>query len=344
MHIFVFEKGTNVRFYIKRLIKFCRLDFYYNNLINSKNTVMNNKTESITVNYFKSNRVRSALFFVPSLLLIMNLMNSCKNNNAESNTQTQGLKDSLTMAKDTIRSQANAASAQMDEYATVRARLDSQIMKKDLEISKLKSINGHLSSTNKKLASELKTDKKLIASMKEDLNEKTKDYQQQLGLLENDKKDLMRQRDDLLSKYNKVLALGSVLHASNIRLTAIHLKKHGKREKDTNRARKADELRVDFDIDENRIAENGTKKLYLVIKDPSGNLLSNPAVGSGAMTISNGSQMNFSVLKEIPLVTNEPVKDISAEWKQEGDYDKGVYTIAIYNGGYRIGGGQVELK
>ena len=132
--------------------------------------------------------------------------------------------------------------------------------------------------------------------MKDDLNEKTKAYEQQLGLLENDKKDLMRQRDELLQKYNKVLALGSVLHASNIRLEAIHLKKHGTKEKETNRARRADELKVAFDIDENRVAENGTKTLYLVIKDPAGNLLSNTTAGSGSTTISNGSQLQCTYL------------------------------------------------
>ena len=309
---------------------------------------MNNKTESATEynrnNSKLFNRFRILFPYLLAALFTMNLATSCKNNNTTSGSETQSLKDSLAMAKDTIQTQANAAHLQMDEYATVRAKLDSQIMQKDIEISKLKSINGHLANNNKKLAAELKTDKKLIASMKEDLNEKTKAYEQQLGLLENDKKDLMRQRDELLQKYNKILALGSVLHASNIRLTAIHLKKHGTKEKETNRARKADELRVDFDIDENRIAENGTKTLQLVIKDPAGNLLSNPAAGSGSTKLSNGSQMNYSTFKEIPLVTNEPVKDISVEWKQEGDYEKGIYTIAIYNGGYRIGGGPVELR
>ena len=289
-------------------------------------------------------RFRVGLLYVPAAVFMLNSMTSCNSNSTPAANGTQGLKDSLSMARDTIQAQANAAHSQMDEYATISARLDSQIAQKDLEISKLKSINGHLASNNKKMAAELKTDKKLIASMKDDLNEKTKAYEQQLGLLENDKKDLMRQRDELLTKYNKVLALGSVLHASNIRLTAIHLKKHGTKEKETNRARRADELKVDFDIDENRVAENGTKTLYLVIKDPSGNLLSNPAAGSGSTTISNGNKMNYSVLKEIPLVTNEPVKDISVEWKQEADYESGVYTITIYNGGYRIGGGQVELK
>ncbi len=309
---------------------------------------MNNKTELTMINKLKTNaflyRLRMAFMYAPIVACVISATSSCNNSNTPANTENKALKDSLSMAKDTIQAQANASHSQMDEYATISARLDSQIAQKDLQISKLKSINSNLASNNKKLASELKTDKKLIASMKDDLNEKKKAYEQQLGLLENDKKDLMRQRDELLSKYNKVLALGSVLHASNIRLEAIHLKKHGTKEKETNRARRADELKVAFDIDENRVAENGTKTLYLVIKDPAGNLLSNTAAGSGSTTISNGSQLNYSVQKDIPLVTNEPVKDISIEWNQEADYESGVYTITIYNGGYRIGGGQVELK
>ena len=309
---------------------------------------MNSKVVLASAGKFCGNilnrKMRAVFVYAPVLFFLSNMLISCNGNGSASQSTAQGARDSLAAANDTIQQQTNASHALLDEYASKSAALDSEIMQKDKAIEKLKSINGHLEKTNKKLASELKTDKKLIASLKDDLNEKSKSYEQQLGLLENDKNDLLRQRDSLVAKYNKVLALGSVLHASNIRLTAIHLKHHGTKEKDTKRARRADELRVDFDIDENRVAENGTKNLYLVIKDPAGNLLSNPAAGSGAMTMSNGSQMNYSVLKEIPLITNQPVKDITVEWKQEGNYEKGDYTITIYNGGYRIGGGQVELK
>jgi len=190
----------------------------------------------------------------------------------------------------------------------------------------------------------MKANKKLISSLRDELADTSRSYAVRLGALENDKNDLIRQRDSLVAKYNNVVALGSVLHASNIRLTAINLKRNGAKEKDTKRARKADLLRVDFDIDENRIAENGTKKLYLVIKNPSGELLSSPAAGSGVTTASNGKPLNYSLLKEISLVTNQPVKDITVEWRQEGEYQRGTYSIEIYNGGYKIGGGKVELK
>ena len=307
---------------------------------------MNNQIEFAQKYNFAGNaffkKARIIFLYATVVFLIMNAMLSCKSK-ATSQSQDQNKIDSLAMAKDTLQSQFNAARMQIDNDATKSAILDSMIQQKDLQIAKLQKETGHLISNNKKLANEIKTDKKIIASLKNDLNENTKSYEERLSALQNDKNDLIRQRDSLLAKYNKILALGSVLHASNIQLTAVHIKRSG-REKNTKRARRADELKINFDIDENRIAENGTKQLYLVIKDPSGNLLSDPASGSGSTTSSNGTKLNYTVLKEIPLVTNEPVKNITVEWKKENEYEKGTYSITIYNGGYRIGGGMVELR
>lgn len=311
---------------------------------------MNNNIESfVRKNILPENKltIKVPVIFLEAIALvfIMNVMLSCNNNTSTTSKKQEQIKtDSLIAANDTLQSKYNAASLQLDNYLTKQEHLDSLIKQKDAEIAKLKSSKSLLESKNRKLTNELKADKKLIASLRDELNDSSKAYSSRLGLLENDKNDLLRQRDSLVGKYNKILALGSVLHASNIRLTAIHLKHHGTVEKNTKRARRADGLKVDFDIDENRIAENGTKKLYLVIKDPSGNLLSNTAAGSGIVTASSGSPINYSVMKEISLVTNEPVKDITVEWRQEGDYKKGDYTIVIYNGGYKIGGGHVDLK
>ncbi len=270
-------------------------------------------------------------------------VSSCQNDKPAA-TQEQTKSDSLIKVNDTLQSQNNAARVQIDEYMTKASKLEGLIQQKDEEIAKLTKEKDALVRNNKKLVSELKANKKLISSLRDELSDTTRSFTERLGLLENDRSNLVRQRDSLMSKYNQVVALGSVLHASNIRLTAINVKRNGKREKDTKRARKADLLRVDFDIDENRIAENGVKKLYLVIKGPDGNLLSSQAAGSGTTTASNGKTLNYSLLKEVPLVTNQPVKDVSADWKEEGDFVKGSYTIDIYNGGYRIGGGKVELK
>ena len=117
---------------------------------------MNNKTELTMVNKLKTNaflsRLRMAFMYAPIVACVISATSSCNNSTPQAATENKSLKDSLAMAKDTIQAQANAAHSQMDEYATVSARLDSQIAAKDLQISKLKSINSNLASNNKKRA------------------------------------------------------------------------------------------------------------------------------------------------------------------------------------------------
>ena len=73
-------------------------------------------------------------------------------------------------------------------------------------------------------------------------------------------------------------------------MEAINLKRGGKKEVETSKARRADMLRVVFDIDENRIAESGNKEIFLRITSPDGRLLSNAAYGSGVTTADDGQQ------------------------------------------------------
>ena len=279
-----------------------------------------------------------------ALLFATAFLTSCGNNKKQvAKTEEQVKNDSLAAANATLQSKYEAASAQIDAYATKASTLEKLIAQKDAEIERLNKEKAELQHNNKKLVEELKANKKLISSLRDELADTTRSYTARLDLLERDKSDLIRQKDSLMAKYNQVVALASVLHASNTRISAIHQKRNGK-EKDTKRARRADLLRITFDIDENRIAENGTKKLYLVVKDPDGALMTSTAAGSGTTTNSNGKPLNYSLMKEIPLVTNQPVKDVTVDWNEEGEYQSGTYTIDIYNSGYRIGGGKAVLK
>jgi hypothetical protein len=62
------------------------------------------------------------------------------------------------------------------------------------------------------------------------------------------------------------------------------------------------------------------------------------------ITTSKGSQVSYSVEKDIPLTQGEMVKDVTVDWNQDGDYKRGTYTIEIYNDGYKVGDGSVTLK
>lgn len=243
-----------------------------------------------------------------------------------------------------------AALVRLDELVSKNNVMDSLINDQNGEIAKLKSqINAIVRNGNATKA-ELGKAKKLIAQ----LNTKVRTYQERIAELESQNADLTDQNTVLTVERDQAVTeniglqqkarLGAVLHASNIRLTPIDLRRNGKKEKETGKAGRVDVMRVTFDIDENRIAESGTKQIHIRISDPSGNLLSNAAYGSGVLTDAEGNDINYTLLKQIALETNKPVKDLTADWKQDSDYQKGTYTIELYNDGYKIGGGSVTLK
>ena len=289
-------------------------------------------------------------------VVILILLTACvylfttKAKNAETDNiaiqQKQQQLDSLSTDRASLQADFDAASSKIDQLVTQNAKMDSALQGDKAEITKLQgTIRGIL--TNKKATqAELAQAKQLISS----LNDKTKDYEARIAELEKENtvltgknKVLTKERDSTVTQNLAIKKLASVLHASNIRMEAIQKRRNGK-EKGTSKARKADVLRVTFDIDENRIAESGSKQIYLRIIAPDGNVLTNPAYGSGMLSTAKGDQLSYTTLRNVPLTQNQQMKNIITEWNQEGDYAKGTYTIEIYNDGFKVGSGAVSLK
>jgi len=270
-----------------------------------------------------------------------------KNQLTQQNQQTSVQLDSVTLDRNKLDDQFKAAAVQLDAMTTKNAELDSQLHGKDGEIARLKSqISGILSNSHA-TQNDLKKARQLINT----LNGKVRSYEEQIAELEHKNTELTgqnqvltKERDSTVQSNIDLKNKGSVLHASNIRLTPIHLKHGGKKEKETGRARKVDVMRITFDIDENRIAESGTKQLFIRILGPDGGLITSKEAGSGTLNTADSKSIDYSILKEIALQQNQPVKDVIVDWQQAGDYQKGTYNIEIYNGGYKVGNGSVSLK
>lgn len=273
-----------------------------------------------------------------------------KNQMAEKNAaelqQKQMLNDSLSAEQASLEADFKAASAKIDQLVSQNSKLDSLLQDDQAAMAKLQGqIKGILAKKNATKA-ELDEAKALIAI----LTEKTQDYEERIAELERENavltgknKVLVHERDSTVEANIAIKQLASVLQAANIKLEALKVKRNGK-QKNTHKARRADVLRVTFDIVENRIAESGTKLLHLRIIAPDGSVLSNAANGSGMMTSSKGDHLSYTLVKSIPLTQNQGMKNVMADWNQDGDYAKGVYKIEIYHDGYSIGSGEVTLK
>lgn len=294
----------------------------------------------------------SIIYWVVILILLAGCLylfvtkNKMAEDNKQAMTQEQQKLDSVKTDRASLQSDFDAASAKIDQLVSQNSKLDSALQGDKSAMAKLQGQIRTILNNKNATQAELNSAREMITM----LTDKTKAYEARIAELEKENtqltgenKQLTVERDSTVEKNIALKKVGSVLHASNIRMEAIHKRKNGK-EKETTKAKKADELRITFDIDENRIAESGTKQIYLRIMSPAGSVLSTPSNASGTMTNVNGDQVSYSVLKDIMLTQNQPVKDVTVDWQQEGDYAKGTYYIEIYNEGYKVGSGDVELK
>jgi len=292
-------------------------------------------------------RNNSAIYWVAIIILlgVCIFLFVSRNHMAQQNDITNKQIDSVKTDRVALQSDFDAASAKIDQLVSENVKMDSSLQNKQAELQKMKQQIKGILGDSKATASQLKQARELINS----LNDKTKDYEARIAELEKENtaltgqnKSLTQERDSTVQQNIAIKKVGSVLHASNIRMEPIHKKRNGK-EKETTKAKKVNDLRIMFDIDENRIADAGTKQLYLRILGPDGNVVSSAAYGSGNITTSAGSQVNYTLVKEVALQKEQPVKDITIDWSQDNDYKKGSYTIEIYNEGYKVGSGSVTL-
>lgn len=270
-------------------------------------------------------------------------MYTSKNQIAGERQEAIVTRDSAITSRDELNTEYQAAITRLDQLNTTNNQLSSEIKDKDGALQKMRSELQGIMNKQSRTAADNKKAHQLITQ----LNDKVSGYESRISELEGQNKQLTSDKEVLSSENTNLsgkVKLGAVLHASNIRLEAINVRRHGTKESETSKARKADLLRIVFDIDENRIAESGAKEVFLRITAPDGRLLSNAAYGSGITSLDDGQQLSYTLTKQITLVTNTPVKDIIVEWKQDSEFEKGTYVIDLYNSGLRIGGGSVALR
>ncbi|WP_344975578.1 hypothetical protein [Compostibacter hankyongensis] len=267
---------------------------------------------------------------------------------SRSNQKVETLQTQVTTtdsSKNVVQEQYQAALARLDQLTSVN---DSLIHTKNKEIADMKARIQSILNKSNASAAELKEAQTLIAR----LNSRIEGYKSEIEKLQGEKIVLVTQRDSIRRNYdtvslqnqqlNQEVQLGSVLHASNIRIVPMHLRKNG-REVETSKATRADMMRISFDIDENRIADSGQKVIYVCVTAPDGSPLAVESLGSGRFTLADGTEKLFTAQKTIDYVTGEK-QAVSIDWKQDVEFKPGDYKVEIYHEGYKIGNGNISMR
>lgn len=251
-------------------------------------------------------------------------------------------------AKNAINAEFIAASAKVDSLTAQNGQLQGDLLEKSNQLQKLKtsisSILRKKDATDKELA-EAKT---LIAS----LNTKVSDLLADLGKAQEENKQLTVKNQDLTNQ-NTTLStnlntttkekerlqdIGSTLHASAFSIQSLRVKADGK-ERTTNSAKRANTIRISFQLDKNKITPTSAQDLYICITAPDGKAFGE---GGNIATREDGNKA-FANKLTVQYEQNAALP-VSYDIKNSSKFTEGEYKVEVYNNGFKIGEGKTTLR
>lgn len=277
-----------------------------------------------------------------------------KNDRVEKETLTAQIVSSDS-SKNELQQELNDAVRRLDELKTSNAAADSLITTRNEEINKLKARINEILHDQNATRQDLNEARRLIAQLKGNIETYAAQIESLKALntqLTEQKQIVTEQRDSVIKNYDsatdvirqkeKVIDIGSTLHASGFKIAGIKEKRSGK-EKVTDNARKVDKLRISFMIDANLITPNGPKDLYITITGPDGNPVAVQSLGSGRFVTRDGVEHPFTKKIQINYIKGQK-QPVTIEWSQDGDFKTGDYKVEVYNNGFKIGEGITTLE
>ena len=258
-------------------------------------------------------------------------------------------------SKNELQQELNDATMRLDMLKTTNARADSLISTKDRDIEDLKARIQTILKKDNATKSELAEAKRMINQLNGNIDVYIAEIEKLQGekiQLTQEKRVVTEQRDivqkdfdsakTVITQKEETIDVGSTLHASNFKIIGIQEKGSGK-EKETEKAKKVDKLRISFDLDENRISPSGQKEVFVCITSPSGAPVAVEALGSGKFVTRDGAEKLFTQRVNVNYKTGER-QTVNVEWKQNSPFETGNYKIEIYQNGFKIGEGVRNFK
>jgi hypothetical protein len=207
---------------------------------------------------------------------------------------------------------------------------------KDQEIRKLRRENVDLIARNDSLSREAK----LLQDGLTNVQKALRDSSTTFGL---EKKE-MNERSRILEVRNQELAekvsVAAALRAEGVNVYAISAR--GKESgMQGQKAKRIDKIRVIFHLQNNPLATREIKTIYLRIIEPTGNTLSDYALGSGTVLF-KGKELVYTAKQRIFFENNH--QTVEFIYARPNPYREGKHEIELYSEGFLIGLGMFEVR
>ncbi len=244
--------------------------------------------------------------------------------------------------------------------------IGSELDKKILEIQRLGGdidtlllVKAELEQEKRKLLTSNQANRNIIASLKD----KVDGYQELLVLKDAEIVQLKKQNEQLYTenttlkteknqlqdsistitqtkeKLTEQVAIASQLKVSGMQIFAVN--ESGKEREAEFRNRHVTNLRIDFTVEENKVAPIEGKELLVRVIGPDNQVLFDVTRGSGSFNF-EGREMFYTAKKEI--LYDRTKQKVSLLYNKGSEYALGKHTVEVYTDDYRMGVGSFVVK
>jgi len=172
-----------------------------------------------------------------------------------------------------------------------------------------------------------------------ELKEENEKIRQQYSREQDKSRELIREKETLIDKVKEATALRAYnVIASGVRLTG------SGRERETDKAKKIERVKICFTLGENKLTEPGIKTVYVRIVRPD-NVVVTQKVGEDYSFTFQDQQLEYTSKKEVEYQNKDLYTCLFWTKKtKEEPAMVGVYNISVYTEGYLIGETSFELR
>lgn len=148
--------------------------------------------------------------------------------------------------------------------------------------------------------------------------------------------ELKKEKEEL----KNTIAKGSILSCFNVSAKGVKFKNGGKKEVETNKAKRVEKVKVQFSLSENKIAKAGEKAVFVRIMTPDGKEMAKGYDDNYRFKFDNSS--GYYAGKEVVNYANAEMTAVTY-CEGQGEFVPGNYIIEITCDGVVIGGGKFKL-
>ncbi len=240
--------------------------------------------------------------------------------------------------------------AEIEQYKGANAALDSLVQIKEAALkSKKEEIKLMLAKQNldqqdlnlaiRKIA-DLKRENNRMLGTIDSFRRANQIIIEQLTSTKADLEESKKTNEQLNDDNNKLTKVASVLRIINVKASTGSDK--GKKDKATEKARKADFVKINFDVAENKVAKKGEKNMFYRIIGPTKNLIKdkkgsdNFSLADGADELQSSGKINFDF--------DGSQTALSVKCHPKDKLSKGDYRVEFYSEGVLVGVSTFKLE